>query len=275
MGSGEAKKFRDLYSSAGRHGDSFWKEEKDNVGMKLLKSMGWEHGQGLGKDGNGRTTAVKQFRKKDNSGIGSSANTRDEAYRASQDIFNDVLSRLSGGGAEAAAEDNTQLGSGATTVKGMVAKRQMIRRFVPGGTAKTASDMAAILGKTASITPAAGPAFPVMEAIGGAEDASSKPKPDEGQHTSGVSVNDYFAKRRAELGLPASSSAGASRGFTLDDQTMFAEGMVEKSYSGRRGLGLVSGRVFDPPARQPAAASPPSAILAPNPCRREPTQSPG
>ena len=40
MGSGEAKKFRDLYSSAGRHGESFWKEEKDNVGLRLLKGMG-------------------------------------------------------------------------------------------------------------------------------------------------------------------------------------------------------------------------------------------
>ena len=131
MGSGEAKRFRDLYSSAGRHGDSFWKEEKDNVGMKLLKSMGWDQGQGLGKDGNGRTTAVKQFRKKDNAGIGSASGTRDEAYRASQDLFNDVLSRLSGGGD---GEDGSkELGSGAGTVKGMVAKRQLTRRFVRGG----------------------------------------------------------------------------------------------------------------------------------------------
>ena len=70
MGSGEAKKFRAMYGSAGRHGDSWWAEEKDNVGMKLLKGMGWTDGQGLGKAGQGKTTLVKQFRKKDNAGIG-------------------------------------------------------------------------------------------------------------------------------------------------------------------------------------------------------------
>ncbi|KAL1521094.1 hypothetical protein AB1Y20_022648 [Prymnesium parvum] len=254
MGSGEAKRFRDLYSSAGRHGDSFWKEEKDNVGMKLLKSMGWETGMGLGKDGNGRTTAVKQFRKKDNAGIGAGAATRDEAYRASQDLFNDVLSRLSGKGE---SEDSAQLGSGATTVKGMVAKRQLVRRFVPGGTAKTASDMAAILGKSASITPALA-AFPSMPEISAEENATSKP--DEGLHTSSVSLNDYFARRRQAVGLPASVGPKAAeyKGFTLEDQAMFAESQIELAYSGRRGLGLGStcDEVPDRPAPMPTKPHP-------------------
>ena len=100
--SGDAKRFRQMYGSAGRHGESFWQEEKDNVGVRLLKGMGWSEGQGLGKDGNGRTVAVKQTRKKDNAGIGSKKDTRDEAFRASQDLFNDVLSRLSGAGSDGA-----------------------------------------------------------------------------------------------------------------------------------------------------------------------------
>ena len=41
MGSGEAKKFRAQFGSAGRHGESFWTEESNNVGLKLLKGMGW------------------------------------------------------------------------------------------------------------------------------------------------------------------------------------------------------------------------------------------
>ena len=132
MGSGEAKKFRDLYGSAGRHGQSFWEEEKDNVGMKLLRGMGWESGQGLGKDGSGRTDAVKQFRKKDNAGIGSKAGTRDEAFKGTQDLFNDVLSRLAcgGGSGEGEAPAAPILGAAANTVKGVMARRQMTRRFV-------------------------------------------------------------------------------------------------------------------------------------------------
>ena len=199
MGSGEAKRFRDLYSSAGRHGESFWREEKDNVGLKLLKSMGWENGQGLGKDGTGRTTAVKQFRKKDNSGIGSSAGTRDEAYRASQDLFNDVLSRLAGGGGD---EDDSskELGTGASTIKGMVAKRSLTRRFIRGNSGSTqtnnyinpnamsAEESAAIFGR------GGGSAWPIggEQAADGDGDADGTADPL--QQTSSISVNDYFAR---------------------------------------------------------------------------------
>ena len=137
MGSGDAKRFRNMYGSAGRHGESFWSEEKDNVGMKLLQSMGWEQGQGLGKAGSGRITVVKSLRKKDNAGIGATAATRDSAFLASQDLFNSVLSRLgdgggdSGGGGAGAAGSGAEpaLGEAATTVKGMVAKRQLTTRF--------------------------------------------------------------------------------------------------------------------------------------------------
>ena len=44
--SGDAKRFRALHGSAGRHGEAFWQEEKDNVGLRLLKGMGWSSGQG-------------------------------------------------------------------------------------------------------------------------------------------------------------------------------------------------------------------------------------
>ena len=134
MGSGEAKKFRALYGSAGRHGGSFWTEEADNVGMKLLKGMGWQDGQGLGKKGQGNTALVKQFRKKDNAGIGGNAGTRDEAFRASQDLFNDVLSRLNGGdnGGGSSTDASAELGSAASTISGHLAKGQLARRFCRG-----------------------------------------------------------------------------------------------------------------------------------------------
>ena len=135
MGSGEAKKFRAMYGSAGRHGDSWWAEEKDNVGMKLLRGMGWSDGQGLGKGGGAATAAIKAIRKQDNRGVGAVAATRDEAFRASQDLFNDVLSRLSGGGGGEAAPEPA-LGAAATSVNGMLAKRQLARRFQRGSSTR-------------------------------------------------------------------------------------------------------------------------------------------
>ena len=134
MGSGEAKKFRAQFGSAGRHGDSFWKEETDNVGMKLLKGMGWENGQGLGKQGQGNTSLVKQFRKNDNAGIGGNSGTRDDAFRASQDLFSSVLARLNGGGDEPASSGASapSLGSAAESISGHLAKGQLSRRFTRG-----------------------------------------------------------------------------------------------------------------------------------------------
>ena len=255
MGSGEAKRFRDLYGSASRHGQSFWDEEKDNVGMKLLQGMGWQTGQGLGKDGHGRTDTIKQFKKKDNSGIGSKVGTRDEHFKASQELFNDVLSRLAcGGGTDASSASNEPaLGAAASSVKGVMARRQLARRFVRsqqddkkgtgvagiGGMAKgdmnTADAMNEIFGRSGGSSGAKG---------GDDDDAAANPdRASLQQTTSKVSVNDYFARRRAELGLASvgsSSGGGCSRGFTLDDQARFAEQQQASAYTGRRGLGAGS-----------------------------------
>merc|ERR1712060_153351 len=56
-----------------------------------------------------------------------------------------------------------------------------------------------------------------------------------------MSVNDYFLRRRRDLGLAGvpcpEGPASASAGFTLDDQASFAEQQLAMSYSGRVGLG--------------------------------------
>ena len=240
--SGDAKRFRQLHGSAGRHGDAFWTEEKDNVGLKLLKQMGWSSGQGLGKEGQGRVDAVKQKRKNDNKGIGAKADTKDEAFRASQELFNDVLARLSaagtGAGAGAAAPpapDPAALGSAATSIKGVLARRQMTRRFCRSKAPESLSAMEEILGKRKT-------------AGGDGADAGDEPeRPSELQQTtSSISVAEHFAQRRKALGLSAPAPArgggvGASSGFTLDDQADFAESQMARAYGQRRGLGLGGG----------------------------------
>ena len=272
MGSGEAKRFREMYGSAGRHGSSFWEEEKNNIGVKLLKGMGWTTGQGLGKDGRGRTDAVKQLRKKENAGIGSKAGTRDEAFKASQELFNDVLSRLSGeadGGDGAVGGTEAKLGSAATSVRGVLARRQMTRRFCrsqsgDGGSVAAVGGMAsANMSATNAMNEIFGRKTTGDGKSGNADadcadsDATAERDPGLQQTTSKVSVSDYFARRRAQLGL-AQTMAGTSgtggsgsSGFTLEDQASFAEAQVAMAYGGRRGLGL--GAVDEPPDRQRSA----------------------
>ena len=254
MGSGEAKKFRAQFGSAGRHGESFWKEEADNVGMRLLKGMGWSAGQGLGKEGQGKTALVKQFRKTDNAGVGGQGGTRDQAFLASQDLFNDVLSRLNGGDAGApAAGGQSDFGAGAETVSGHLAKRQMSRRFCRGqngekvGTAMKdtrnygAAAMDEIFGRKRGATAAAS----AEEAGDDEPECEGRPE----QRTSSVSLTDYFAQRREAMGLSyagASSAApaapsGGGLGFTLDDQATFAAEQMAAAYTGRGGLGTGGG----------------------------------
>ena len=270
MGSGEAKRFRTLHSGAGRHGESFWAEEKSNVGLKLLKSMGWEAGQGLGKTGNGCTSHVKQLRKQDNAGIGATAATRDEAFRASQDLFNSVLARLGsddaadGGGGGDDDDDSPALGAAATTVKGMLARRQLTTRFrrAKDTSQANAADIAAILGRA---QPASG-ADASVGGVGAAGEAGAGDAYNEGLHSGGDTVSGYFARRRRELGLAASSAPPKHGGFTLDEQADFAEAQLALSYSGRGGLGSTSQpsaeREWQPTPRR---AQQPQATFAPPP----------
>ena len=237
MGSGEAKKFRAQYGSAGRHGAAFWTEESDNVGMKLLKGMGWQDGQGLGKTGQGNTSLVKQFRKNDNAGIGGNAGTRDDAFRASQDLFAGVLARLNGGSEEEAGASATtapSLGSAADSISGHLAKGQLSRRFTRGanggvgvGMKDTANygsaAMDEIFGRRKDAPEAA-----AASAEDTAQAAAMVPPE---QKTSSESLTEYFARKRAAMGLGpsdgaaigAAATSAPAQGFSLDDQAAFAE----------------------------------------------------
>eukprot|EP00967_Tisochrysis_lutea_P150836 scaffold292497_cov32-Tisochrysis_lutea.AAC.1 len=203
--------------------------------------MGWQAGQGLGKNGEGSTSHIKQTRKHDNRGIGATAATRDEAFRASQDLFNGVLARLNGKSDEPDADSPNVLGQAATTVKGAIAKRQLAHRFrrAKDTAGASATDLAAIFGRKQSV-PAVDEAH-ATSAVTTRTEIHVEAPPE--QHTSNLSLNEYFARKRRELGLApvAVTVAGASLGgFSLDDQAMFAEMQVAASYSGRVGLGMGS-----------------------------------
>eukprot|EP00919_Chromeraceae_sp_WS-2016_P030933 GHVR01073169.1.p1 GENE.GHVR01073169.1~~GHVR01073169.1.p1 ORF type:complete len:103 (+),score=22.17 GHVR01073169.1:38-346(+) len=80
--------------SGTRHGEQFWEEEKSNVGYKLMQSMGWQTGKGLGKEEQGSTQYIRTKKKVDNQGIGKGANRNDENWAATQGLYGDLLARL-------------------------------------------------------------------------------------------------------------------------------------------------------------------------------------
>lgn len=56
--------------SATRHGETFWSEESGNFGLKMMKTLGWEQGTGLGKHQQGQQQFLKAKQKQDSRGIG-------------------------------------------------------------------------------------------------------------------------------------------------------------------------------------------------------------
>lgn len=86
-----------MTASGTRHGNLFWEEEKANVGLRMMQGMGWQQGSGLGARGHGMTSHIRVRQKKDNSGIGANAETRDDSWKATQDVFNSILTRLNSG----------------------------------------------------------------------------------------------------------------------------------------------------------------------------------
>jgi hypothetical protein len=55
-------------ASGSRAGDSFWTEEQNNFGMKMMKGMGWEQGKGLGKNEDGQKQYLRAKYKADAKG---------------------------------------------------------------------------------------------------------------------------------------------------------------------------------------------------------------
>merc|ERR1712228_516284 len=79
-----------------RHGDQFWEDEKkrENFGIKYMNKFGWNKGDGLGKNKQGREQHVKTKYKNDTKGIGHRHSQNNEMFQATMCMFNDILSGL-------------------------------------------------------------------------------------------------------------------------------------------------------------------------------------
>ena len=61
--------------TAAGHRTLFQGVERDGFGMRMLTSMGWQEGKGVGKDGGGITKHIQAKKRSINSGIGADVKT--------------------------------------------------------------------------------------------------------------------------------------------------------------------------------------------------------
>ena len=67
--------------------------DKQKFGQRMLESMGWQEGQGLGKDQTGITESIKPSFKFDNKGFGYKSKSND--WIEDNNVYEQILSDLS------------------------------------------------------------------------------------------------------------------------------------------------------------------------------------
>lgn len=82
-----------------------WANDESKFGKKLLKSMGWQEGKGLGARENGITEHIRVQTKNDTKGVGFNNNDYDDVWLEHQSDFDSILSNLK----QATAKTDTQV----------------------------------------------------------------------------------------------------------------------------------------------------------------------
>ncbi|KAH7640418.1 g patch domain-containing protein 4-like protein [Dermatophagoides farinae] len=72
---------------------TLWANDKQKFGQRMLESMGWQEGQGLGKDQTGITESIKPSFKFDNKGLGYKTKSND--WIEDNNVYEQILSDLS------------------------------------------------------------------------------------------------------------------------------------------------------------------------------------
>jgi hypothetical protein len=234
--------------SAGRHGTKFWEEEKSNFGLKMMGKMGWEQGQGLGKDKQGSTQFVRAKIKNDNQGIGATRVNGDDMFSASTGLYNELLKRLNAnkmevgeGGADLTEQDEGDK-STQSQLQTYVARQNLYGKFraTKEKWKSSSQSLSEILGTPAASAKAAAS----LAARSGAGEQAAAAAADNDKNglvtvTATTSLRDYFNKKLAEKGKAVTKFQSASgNGFTQDFQTQYYERMMTASVKGHVGLGF-------------------------------------
>ncbi|XP_077009065.1 PIN2/TERF1-interacting telomerase inhibitor 1 isoform X1 [Tamandua tetradactyla] len=180
-----------------------WSNDDSKFGQRMLEKMGWSKGKGLGAQEQGATDHIKVQVKNNHLGLGATINNEDN-WIAHQDDFNQLLAELNTCHGQETAEpsDNKEKKSFSLEKKSKVSKNRVhYMKFTKGKdlSSRSKMDLDCIFGKRQhKKTP---------------EDDSSLTTPDENETstaiTSAFTIQEYFAKRMAELkNKPQVTAAG-------------------------------------------------------------------
>ncbi|XP_036096312.1 PIN2/TERF1-interacting telomerase inhibitor 1 isoform X1 [Molossus molossus] len=171
-----------------------WSNDDSKFGQRMLEKMGWSKGKGLGAQEQGATDHIKVQVKNNHLGLGATINNEDN-WIAHQDDFNQLLAELNTcHGLETAdfSSDNKEKKSFSLEEKSKISKNRVhYKKFTKGKdlSSRSRTDLDCVFGKRQSKkTP---------------EDEPSPTAPDGSETstttTSAFTIQEYFAKRMAEL----------------------------------------------------------------------------
>lgn len=180
-----------------------WSNDDSKFGQRMLEKMGWSKGKGLGAQEQGATEHIKVKVKNNHLGLGTTNNNEDN-WIAHQDDFNQLLAALNTchGQETADSSDNKEKKSFSLEEKSRISKNRVhYMKFTKGKdlSSRSKTDLDCIFGKRKSKKLA--------------QDGCSNPTVDEVDTsmttttTSAFTIQEYFAKRMAQLKSKPQTSA--------------------------------------------------------------------
>nr|XP_038032413.1 PIN2/TERF1-interacting telomerase inhibitor 1 isoform X2 [Anas platyrhynchos] len=184
--------------------NSAWSKDENKFGQKMLEKMGWSKGKGLGAQEQGNTEHIKVHVKNNTLGLGASINHEDN-WIAHQDDFNQLLAELNdchGQGETESSVTNQKTTFSLEEKSKSSRKRVHYMKFAKGKdlSSRSEDDLSCIFGKRQKTTK-------TQEDATDPESQEEKQRdpwlsePADGPNTvkSGLTVQEYFAKRMAKL----------------------------------------------------------------------------
>ncbi|XP_062979835.1 PIN2/TERF1-interacting telomerase inhibitor 1 [Elgaria multicarinata webbii] len=200
--------------------NSAWSKDESKFGQKMLEKMGWSKGKGLGAQEQGNTEHIKVQLKNNTLGLGASVSQEDN-WIAHQDDFNQLLADLNGchGQHVPEASSREEKKTFSLEQKSKTSRKRVhYVKFAKGKdlSSRSEDDLSCIFGKRQikkTQVDATNPDSPE-------EDPKEENEPPEevdmsNTVTSALSVQEYFAKRMAQLKKAqrrVSSVSGAALG---------------------------------------------------------------